>query len=84
MPSDLLALSQASEWKKISKQREARRVKLQELVETKHIDKFGKVDSFVDPTLPRKVALVKTLAGGHDYLGIQEGLVDIIGRFFLL
>jgi len=31
----------------------------------------------------RDVVLVKTLAGGHDYLGIQEGLVDIIGQTFV-
>ncbi len=30
----------------------------------------------------RRVTLVKTLAGGHDYLGVQEGLVDIIGKAF--
>ena len=30
----------------------------------------------------RRVIFVKGLAGAHDYLGIQEGLQDILARTF--
>jgi abhydrolase domain-containing protein 12 len=43
---------------------------------------FGRIDEFSEDG--RKVVLVKTLAGGHDYLGLQEGLQDIIGRTFAI
>jgi len=32
--------------------------------------------------LERRVVFVKTLEGKHDYIGVQEGLQDIIGRKF--
>jgi len=65
---------------KLTEQHRARREVLEEKVRTTHIPKFGRIDEFVDEK--RKVVLVKTLFGGHDYLGIQEGLVDIIGKTF--
>ena len=59
---------------------------MKKVLKTTEIDKFGRVDEFMGPENgdgeSRKLVLVKTLHGGHDYLGIQEGLVDIIGRVF--
>lgn len=70
------------EWNVITKQQAARTEKREEIVKSTKIDKFGRVDEFVDAGHDRKIVLVKTLAGAHDYLGVQEGLVDIIGRNF--
>ncbi|KAH9480563.1 hypothetical protein JR316_0007163 [Psilocybe cubensis] len=81
MPTDPLTISQEV-WDIISKQSEARRFKRNQILSSKTIPNFGTIDQFVDG--PRKVALVKTLAGGHDYLGVQEGLIDIIARNFEL
>ena len=58
--------------------------KRDETVKTTTIDRFGRVDEFWDAGNDRQVVLVKTLAGGHDYLGVQEGLVDIIGQKFAI
>ena len=65
---------------KLVEQHRARREVLEKKVRTTHIPKFGRIEEFADEK--RKVVLVKTLFGGHDYLGIQEGLVDIIGKTF--
>ncbi|KAF9454841.1 alpha/beta-hydrolase [Macrolepiota fuliginosa MF-IS2] len=43
---------------------------------------FGYTESFWDGTKERNVTLVKTLYGGHDYLGVQEGVQDAIGHMF--
>lgn len=63
----------------ISEQK-SRRAALDVLVRTTTIPKFGRLEEFIDKK--RKIVLVKTIAGGHDYLGIQEGLVDIIRKTF--
>jgi len=67
-------------WGKLVEQHRARREILEEKVRTTHIPKFGRIKEFADEK--RKVVLVKTLFGAHDYVGIQEGLVDIIGKTF--
>ncbi|CAA7261456.1 unnamed protein product [Cyclocybe aegerita] len=67
-------------WLKITEQQAARKAKRGEIVSTQTLPKFGTLQSFSDKG--RKVVLVKTLAGAHDYLGVQEGLVDIIGKTF--
>ena len=67
-------------WHEFTEQHMRRMAVMDKVVRTTTIPKFGRVDEFDDGK--RKVVLVKTLAGGHDYLGAQEGLVDIIGKKF--
>lgn len=60
-------------------QRSAAREKLVD-----HIDMgdFGYIERFWDKTKKRNVMLVKAKHGGHDYLGVQEGVQDAMGRMF--
>jgi len=65
---------------KLSEQQRLRKATFDGLVRTTNIIKFGRIVEFI--AKEQKVVLVKTLVGGHTYLGIQEGLVDIIGKNF--
>jgi abhydrolase domain-containing protein 12 len=49
-----------------------------------HVDMggFGYIDTFWDKNKERNVTLVKSKYGGHDYLGVQEGVQDAMGRLF--
>ncbi|GLB38272.1 putative serine aminopeptidase, S33 [Lyophyllum shimeji] len=67
-------------WTKFSEQREARSSKRSEIVTTRELPNFGTVQQFERDG--RKVLFVKTLAGGHDYLGIQEGVQDFVRTAF--
>ena len=78
-PKNLLLIDPES-WHEFTYQHARRMEALDRIVRTTTIPKFGRVEEFDDGN--RKVVLVKTLAGGHDYLGAQEGLVDIIGKTF--
>jgi abhydrolase domain-containing protein 12 len=69
-------------WSEFNAKQQARRAKRRELVIRTDFPKFGTMDEFVADG--RKVVFVKALAGGHDYLGVQEGVQDIIGRTFSL
>ncbi|KAJ7644307.1 alpha beta-hydrolase [Roridomyces roridus] len=60
----------------VAKRQEAR----EKLLTTVDLHNFGSVREFMDGE--RKVVFVKSLAGGHDYLGVQEGVQDVIGRNF--
>ncbi|KAF8967091.1 Alpha/Beta hydrolase protein [Flammula alnicola] len=79
LPATPFSASQ-EEWELLSRQQTARISKREEILKSTTLHNFGQMDEFSDGN--RKVVLVKTLAGGHDYLGIQEGLVDIIGKTF--
>ncbi|PPR00456.1 hypothetical protein CVT24_004517 [Panaeolus cyanescens] len=68
------------DWEKFTAERDEREKKRKELVKTKTIPNFGRVDSFAADG--RTVTLLKSLYGGHDYIAVQEGVVDIIGRTF--
>jgi len=81
MPKDFMAVSK-QDWEKVQTQQKARQEKRNEILKSTTLVNFGRVDEFFDNG--RKVILVKTLAGSHDYLGLQEGLQDIIGRTFSL
>lgn len=70
----------ADQWNTFTTQQAARQNKRDELVTTTVIANFGRVDAFEADG--RKLVLVKTLSGGHDYLGVQEGIQDVIGRTF--
>lgn len=51
-----------------------------EIVRSREVDRFGSVEEMEEEG--RKVILVKTFAGGHDYLGVQEGVQDMIRTTF--
>lgn len=83
------------EYTTISAQQIARNARRAQIVQVQEIKGFGTVEKFVEDKSGvvvengndvgkegRKVVLVKTLAGGHNTVGIQEGVVDIIGRTF--
>lgn len=73
-------LSSPRSWHAFTEQHARRREALDRVVQTTNIPNFGHMESFNDGK--RNVVLVKTFTGGHDSLGIQEGLVDIIGKNF--
>ena len=79
IPTDVLAMSK-QDWEMVEGQQKARQQKRDEILKSTMLVNFGRVDEFSENG--RKVVLVKTLEGGHDYLGVQEGLQDIIGRTF--
>ena len=81
IPSDVLAMSK-EDWEIVEDQQKARQNKRNEILKSTTFSNFGKMDEFSEDG--RKVVLVKTLAGGHDYLAVQEGLQDIIGRTFAI
>ncbi|KAF9462988.1 Alpha/Beta hydrolase protein [Collybia nuda] len=68
------------QWSVFNAKLKARSIKRRELVSRTVVLNFGQVEEFVAEG--RKVVYVKTLAGGHDFLGIQEGVQDIIRRSF--
>ena len=70
------------EWDVVIKQQSLRNARRGEILKSTPLQNFGRIDEFTRDG--RKVVLVKTLAGGHDYLGVQEGLVDVIGKNFAL
>ncbi|KIM43230.1 hypothetical protein M413DRAFT_444038 [Hebeloma cylindrosporum] len=78
-PDNPLTTTQ-EEWDVVVKQQALRNAKRGEILKSLYLQNFGRIDEFTQ--LGRKVVLVKTLAGGHDYLGVQEGLLDIIGKNF--
>ncbi|KAF8158229.1 Alpha/Beta hydrolase protein [Crassisporium funariophilum] len=79
MPANAFAMT-AQEWDVVSGQTKARVEKRDSMVKSRQLAHFGRIDEFWEEE--RHIVLVKTLAGGHDYLGVQEGLVDIIGTTF--
>ncbi|KAJ6620741.1 Alpha/Beta hydrolase protein [Mycena sp. CBHHK59/15] len=79
LPTNAISLSQA-EWSAFTQQLAVRKEKRDGIVTTVALHHFGTVQEFTESG--RKVVFVLTLAGGHDYLGVQEGLQDVIGRTF--
>ncbi|KAG6837607.1 hypothetical protein H0H93_006128 [Arthromyces matolae] len=63
-------------WEKFLAQREAWTVKRAEIVTTTVLPHFGIVEEF--EIEGRKIVFLQTLAGAHDFLGIQEGVQDVI------
>lgn len=74
-------LATPEDWGVVTEQHSLRATKRASFVVGRDIPNFGRVEEFVEDT-GRRITLVKTLAGGHDHLGVQEGLVDIIGKSF--
>lgn len=79
-PPDHATVMTTDQWNTFTTQQAARQNKRNELVTTTVMANFGRVDAFEADG--RKLVLVKTLFGGHDYLGVQEGIQDVIGRTF--
>lgn len=65
-------------WDTLLAQRALRMSERKRLVKHTDLLPFGTLDEFDDGN--RKVTFVKTQAGGHDYIGAQEGVQDVIGR----
>lgn len=81
IPFNVLAMSK-EDWEIVEDQQKARQNKRNEILKSTTLANFGKMDEFFEDG--RKIVLVKTLAGGHNHLGIQEGLQDIIRRTFAI
>lgn len=61
---------------------EARQKVRDRTVKRTNMGGFGYVESFWDASKERTVTLVKTVYGGHDYIGVQEGVQDVMGQMF--
>ena len=70
------------DWEIVEGQQKARQNKRNKNLKRTTLANFGRIDEFSKDG--RKVVLVKTLAGAHNYIGVQEGLQDIIGRTFTI
>ncbi|KAJ7725356.1 Alpha/Beta hydrolase protein [Mycena metata] len=76
-PSNTLS---KDEWAAFTEQFSKRKEAKKEIVSTVELHNFGTVQEGVESG--RRIVLLTTLAGGHDYLGVQEGVQDVIGRTF--
>lgn len=72
----------AEDWAHFKIQSETRSVRRSDIVQRRELRNFGTIEEF--EAEGRKVVFVKTLAGGHDYLGVQEGVQDMIRTSFRL
>lgn len=75
----MLLASTTEQWSNLVQKQNERSQRRKEIVETHIVPKFGTVSRV---RFGRSVTLVKTLVGGHDYVGEQEGLQDAIARSF--
>ncbi|KAK7056629.1 hypothetical protein VNI00_002346 [Paramarasmius palmivorus] len=86
LPSVKLPLNPAAlskdEWSAFTSQIQTRNTKREEIVSTTKHTHFGTIQEFKQGG--RNIVFVKTLEGKHDYIGIQEGLQDIIGQRYNL
>lgn len=71
-------LLSAEEWAHLDSQLATRAEARSRIVKETEVDNFGTVQEFDEGG--RQIVYVKTLHGKHDYIGVQEGLQDIIGR----
>ncbi|KAK7048136.1 AB hydrolase-1 domain-containing protein [Favolaschia claudopus] len=79
LPTNAASLSQ-EQWSQYMEQLNIRKEKREQAVTSVELHNFGTIH---EATLSgRKVVFLHTLAGGHDYLGVQEGVHDVIGRTF--
>ncbi|KAF7365452.1 AB hydrolase-1 domain-containing protein [Mycena venus] len=79
LPANAASLSQ-EEWSTFIDQLANRKEVREKIVTSVELRNFGTVHECTESG--RKVVFVQTLAGGHDYLGVQEGVQDAIGRTF--
>ncbi|KAE9401089.1 alpha/beta-hydrolase [Gymnopus androsaceus JB14] len=83
LPSDLVSTTK-EDWSAFTAQIAARKTQRENIVTTTRMTNFGVMEEFPGGGAPREreVTFVKMLEGNHDYVGVQEGLQDIIGRKF--
>lgn len=82
LPSNPGAISK-DDWEKFTHEVTSRKQAEKNLVIVNEVRDFGVTSEFVDSDNgDRRVMLVKTLAGGHGAVGLQEGVQDIVGKFF--
>lgn len=79
LPDNPLTSSE-KEWAEFVERRDARLAKKKDILRRYEIERFGSVSEFDRDG--GKVVYLRTLAGGHDYIGTQEGVQDAIGRQF--
>ncbi|KAJ7695720.1 Alpha/Beta hydrolase protein [Mycena rosella] len=79
LPPNAVSLTE-DEWSAFRIQLATRRELRAEIVSSVELCNFGTVHELTEAG--RKVIFVQTLVGGHDYLGVQEGVQDVIGRTF--
>lgn len=72
------------EWAYLNGKLEERTNKRNGLTAKMDIRNFGTLERFVEDDQRRQVVLLKTLQGNHDYVGVQEGLHDVIRTTFEL
>ncbi|KAL0578946.1 hypothetical protein V5O48_003037 [Marasmius crinis-equi] len=77
LPSNPATLNK-DEWSAFSNQITSRNAKRDDIVTKTTFPYFGTVQEFSEGG--REVIFVKMQEGAHDYVGVQEGLQDIIGR----
>ncbi|KAF7296482.1 AB hydrolase-1 domain-containing protein [Mycena chlorophos] len=76
------AMISHDEWSAFNTQLALRKSVRADVVTTVEMPHFGTLQEFDDVAHGRKVVYLQTLAGGHDYLGVQEGVQDVIGKMF--
>ncbi|KAF9074506.1 Alpha/Beta hydrolase protein [Rhodocollybia butyracea] len=83
IPSDPVSTTK-EDWSAFTAQIAARKSQRDNIVTTTRMANFGVMEEFTDKggETVVDVVFVKTLEGKHDYIGVQEGLQDIIGRKF--
>jgi abhydrolase domain-containing protein 12 len=79
LPANAVSLSE-EEWSTFNGQVAKRQAARDEIVTSVELHNFGTLHEFTESG--RKIIFVQSLAGGHDYLGVQEGVQDVIGRTF--
>ncbi|KAI5122811.1 hypothetical protein M0805_000153 [Coniferiporia weirii] len=73
---------QTYNWTAYRNAKEARLSRKAELVQTRNISGFGSVHQLVRTGDTGDVMYVESLWGGHDRIGLQESLIDLIGTVF--
>ncbi|KAF9027500.1 abhydrolase domain-containing 12 [Hymenopellis radicata] len=76
LPKNPASLSK-DEWSEFTSQLARRKDRREELVTQTELKHLGSISEFTDGK--RDITFIKLAEGGHDYVGVQEGLQDIIG-----
>ncbi|KAF8654618.1 hypothetical protein AX16_003529 [Volvariella volvacea WC 439] len=89
LPSSGMGVGQITkdEWETYTSQHVLRIQERKKISQHTDLGSFGTLDEFEEKdedtgATKRKIVLVKVNAGKHDYIGVQEGVQDIIGRTF--
>jgi abhydrolase domain-containing protein 12 len=69
------------DWDRLRQQEQKRTDKRNEFVQREEIGGFGSIEYFTKEE--RRVLFVKSDKGGHDYLGVQEGVQEYIRKWIV-